>query len=527
MICQHCGQQHKPNIKFCPQTGKNLEVLSEAPTEQIFCQECGEKNLVGNAFCLECGAALQQTSMASSATDAVEYSSNNSATTILSEEEIVINNSQNVQRTPQLHSQTHFEKADAPSGKAKFKVKPFMFIMSLVPVAIMLFIASIFALGVKEEPYILEDFFGSEVETLLDKNEIEEELFYDFDSVTKYETEDFPLIPALIGLMHNNGYEFSGSETEDGDSVTEVRMVKFLFFLIVAPLIALFIGVLIFGLIGRFAKWTVQEGVIVVTLVYTIFMAVIGVLSQYKLYVSMNEYGSKYELEINGSTPVVSLIVTGFVLSLVMSMLVLYPLLKRNTIPNTSSTVVGTIRVIYYAAFATLAVFIANILYALTTSHGPLEDLLEDMLYSSGGGIFDLLLTSVAAITSWGTSLGGTYHAFYSSYGDIENYNVSQEILTSKVILMAMAAIVLIAIGYLIAKKGPVTMQQMIIFAAVFTVIQLVFVNLTAIEISEVMDEDKNILSVNFEFLPILIGAFVLSFVGIFVGNLIRNKKEQ
>ncbi len=54
--CPHCGQNHPEGAKFCPVTGKLLEVEISAPR----CPSCGEAVEPGWVVCAYCGKPLQQ-----------------------------------------------------------------------------------------------------------------------------------------------------------------------------------------------------------------------------------------------------------------------------------------------------------------------------------------------------------------------------------------------------------------------------------------------------------------------------------
>jgi hypothetical protein len=48
MLCPYCGQEHPDDVKFCPATGRKLEIAS-------FCMHCGTKLQPGWTFCPACG----------------------------------------------------------------------------------------------------------------------------------------------------------------------------------------------------------------------------------------------------------------------------------------------------------------------------------------------------------------------------------------------------------------------------------------------------------------------------------------
>lgn len=64
MKCPHCGQEHPDNTKFCPETGKKIEITKESTSELIACtnpscDDYGKKILPADSrFCPTCGCKL-------------------------------------------------------------------------------------------------------------------------------------------------------------------------------------------------------------------------------------------------------------------------------------------------------------------------------------------------------------------------------------------------------------------------------------------------------------------------------------
>ena len=534
MNCPHCGQQHQDNIKFCPKTGQKMQQLTDPYTNKNFCIECGTANNENHAFCNKCGENLQvqqhelvgQTTILDSDihNDVAAFSTQTPTTTNELQKEYTQLNAplRNVQQSASTVNDSFNGAVNNKLLKAK--AKPLMLISALIPVVLTLLIGFLLALGLKEDMSILDEIFDSEFEMLLDGDQLKEDYEDQIEESVSIKVEDFPLVSMVVSLMHNNSYMFTEKDSLDNSEYG--ISVKAFFFLLIIPFISLIIGSFIFGVIGKFAKWKVQHGVIVISLVYTVFMAIISILSQYKLSIQISEDGDRYTSELIGSTPILSSIITAFALSVFVSLLIIYPLLKKNTISHSSRSIYETIRVAYYAALATVFVFIANIIYSMSAVTNELEDLIELILPSAGEGIYSLLLNIVSTIAGWGTSLFGSYTAENIPYADSDSLNVGKELFDNGVILMVITAIILIVIGYLVAKKTNVTVQQMLTFSVFFTVIQLLFVYLTAIEILDISDGDTNIQALRFEYMNILMGSFVLSFVGIFVGKILGSKKR-
>ena len=59
MKCPHCGDEHKEDAKFCPKTGKLLDLRS-------FCPHCHAAILDQSVFCPACGNPIQQDSLSNS-----------------------------------------------------------------------------------------------------------------------------------------------------------------------------------------------------------------------------------------------------------------------------------------------------------------------------------------------------------------------------------------------------------------------------------------------------------------------------
>ena len=64
MKCPHCGQEHPDNTKFCPETGKKIEINKEITSELIACtnpscDDYDKKILPADSrFCPTCGCKL-------------------------------------------------------------------------------------------------------------------------------------------------------------------------------------------------------------------------------------------------------------------------------------------------------------------------------------------------------------------------------------------------------------------------------------------------------------------------------------
>lgn len=66
-ICDNCGTELSPEVKFCPYCGKAVEVKEEKPSFN-FCPSCGSQLDQGQKFCPNCGFNLSPSGSAGSTT---------------------------------------------------------------------------------------------------------------------------------------------------------------------------------------------------------------------------------------------------------------------------------------------------------------------------------------------------------------------------------------------------------------------------------------------------------------------------
>lgn len=503
MNCPHCGQQHEKFATFCPNTGLKIELNEQhnhTYKTQEFCVECGTPNKDAYTYCKKCGVNMQVVEKKKGKLDQIIGQSFSTIPDVASTIKEQVTKEAIAYKTKEII--------------ATAKSKPIMLVAAIIPVILSLIFAFIIAGKVEDKPGIVYELYEFNLEDYLDESELEEQVEYEYGDEADVHIEKFPLVSSVVGAMNNGTFEITMKSSEDDDN--EKESYRAAFFLLIFPILALIIGSIVYGVLAKKNNWHLQHGVIFITGTYTIFMAIIAFLSRYNFSVEYEYYDTeKYELLTSFS--IFGLVGTGFILSLLTSFGVIYFMLNYQLIIKSTNEKVQTVQLAFYAIAATTAGIVVHTLFAILTSNKEFDE------FSSQVG--STLMKWGIASASWGTSLFGSFNITEKYRDDKDSMNIGKDIFADKIILVIITLAILVGIGYFVATKVTLNVQQMAIYAVFFTLIQIVYVNLARMQAIDQSGRNTRVATIGFDFMPVIIGALILSFVGMYAGQLIKSKR--
>ena len=292
MICPHCQQEHSEHAKFCPTTGKKIEVMSPkvaSNNSEEFCVNCGYVNKPGFKFCGNCGAqnVKERTSSVASSNE-VETTGTQTVAPIIESTQTVatqtpaatptvaeptLETTPTVQQTSaptpttvETQSQqkvaaadvaatvkAQFNKADIKGNVKKYiekvKATPLMVFPAILTV-VLLFIASFYYSDRFESNILItEDLVDFNLHYLLDEDNVKKQLKDDFGSDAKIHTESFPLVSTTALNMNQVPFNIEVVDGEDRDK--EGHSLNVYFIMLSTPIICIVIGSILYGILAH------------------------------------------------------------------------------------------------------------------------------------------------------------------------------------------------------------------------------------------------------------------------------------
>ena len=514
MNCPHCGQQHPQFAAFCPQTGiklQNAEAQNLTYKTQDFCVECGTPNKEGYTFCKSCGTNLQSTVVKKGSLDQLIGQSISSLPNVASTIKEQVTKEAITDKTKEII--------------ATAKAKPMMLVAAIIPIVLTLLFAFFISGKIKDNSDLIDEIADFNFSSFFDEDDIKD-MFEDGYDDYKIDAESFPMVSTVVGLMHNGKYTIQASDSIEDDEGGST--FKLTYFLLILPILSIIIGAIVYGVLAKKHNWSLQHGVIFITAAYTIFMVIIAFFSRFNISVSYVDYyeGGKGKAEISGTFPFFSLVVAGFVLSFILSFGVIYFMLNRQTIFKVVNQKVSVAQLAFYAIATTAVGIVVQVIISTLLATKEFKQLIEEIFYDETSNIVSFLIKISTAAASWGVSLFGTFEMTEFEGRSSDSENIGEEIFTNKVFLIIITLAILVTIGYLVAKHVNLSIQQMVIYAVIFALLQIVFVAFTGIEVYEFEGRSKEGGSIGFSYMPVVIGAFVLSFAGMYGGQFLKNNKK-
>jgi hypothetical protein len=539
MICPHCQQEHLDHIKFCPTTGKKVEAVSpeNSPTNSgEFCVNCGSVNKQGYKFCGSCGAQNPANEVVSTTTTSNEVvstvtppnavTSNETAPiSVPSTPSSATPNEQPAAASPDVASMVKEQLAKSDiKGKSKqfiekVKATPLMLFPAILTVVLLLASAFFYADKIESNTDLFEDFLDFDLEYLLDEDLLKAELEDEDGDDVKIDSESFPLVSTTALLMNNVPFNFEVADS-NYDEIDKIS-IKLLFVLLIFPILFIAIGSVVYGVLAKKNNWSIRDGVISFAVIYTVFMGIMAFIGKYKLSVKYEEYDEVYKTTISINPSIFTAMFNGLLLSAIISFVVIYITYYGKNVFKQLQTENIYAKFTVYAVGATFTGIIVNILLAMVALKEQLEEFSMEIASIGLPETLDTALKVTLGLGGWGTSLFGNFAATEIYSGDVHSESLS-ELLLSKVLLVIITIAILVAVGYFLSEKTNITVQQMAIFAAIFTAVQIVYMYFFNIKLEYIEGSDSEGMKMGITYMSGIIGSFILAFAGAYGGSYLR-----
>ena len=507
MKCHQCNQQHPLYHGYCPHLGKHIDEETRKKytyTHVTFCENCGHKNKQDYTYCPGCGHMQLKVEKVESAPEKIIPTQ--------------------IKQSP-VQAAVPIIGASKPNVEPAIKdevesveTSPFMFIPAFIPILLLLLMAFMFSDTLKKNVDVVEDLLRFDVGTLLEEETLEE---YDVNA----DIPKFPLIETQILLMNNNSLDFTFSNGYENYNLE----MKIFYVLLVLPMLFIAIAGVFYGLLAKRNKWGVRTGVYSITAVYTISMVALAFLGQYELSFS---YDGNDEVFITLSPSVLETVLNAFIVSLIMSFVTVYITYYGK---RTFAKIQSEMAIVKYAFFAIMATMIGmftNLMISFVTIKDKVDDLSAVFWFFELPDTIVRILTVTLGMLGWGTSYFGEVSFNDGSFGANFVDSGIKALMPSKIVLVGITVLILVGVGYFLAKYSYVSFVDILVIAALFAGIQLLVTYAFGISMSAYMDGEVDAdFYLGFTYSSIAIGSFLTAFGSIFVGtlfskNVVGNEKE-
>lgn len=508
MQCNYCGQQHSSHFVYCPNTSNliddsNAKSYTYSTTE--FCVNCGTKNELGYSYCVKCGHS-----------NLMKVQKNNISTSTVK----ILN---------KVHINTDNIKSTSVESLNYIKRNKLM----IVPILISMIIMILGAFWIKSSALsaISDELGYFEEETIvfaaLLKPEMLEEMVYDEFGVD-VDVPNFTSFPIMMALIHNVDLDFHMTVGAMGEQEGIKVSLKNIFTgLLLIPIIALFIGGIVYGRMALKNNWPIYKGILYSVLSYTVVMSILAIFARVSFNQSVDPYYTAASLKINLSTSFIDILLTSIILStLVFGSAALTFYFGKSIFSNT----IAQSKVVIYAfsaLVATIVGLIINYIYSLLF-------IMEDFM-RYGPDIPHFIMAMYTSIATWLMSILGqfqignghetySYRALFNGRGNevmIDMFG-SDMLFHNMLFLFLIAIIIIAAVGYFVYQVHQLNVRDIAIFGLLFTVIQLFMVNGFSITVGIDYLFDYNSITIGFELVSTCIFAFIISFVSFYGGGYLR-----
>lgn len=533
MICPHCHENHLDESKFCPNTGKKIEIVTLDNAQHIhraYCVNCGSVNLPGFKFCGRCGAQHVQ-GVPAIETASFESESTETQTTAQINESIQISTSTEIHSQQQAPASSDVAPAvNAQVNKAgikgyvknyieKVKVTPLMIFPAVLTVVLLFAAAVYYADRFESNIHIMEDLVNLNLHHLLDEDNVKKELKNDFGSDAKIHTESFPLVSTTALIMNHVPFLIEVVDGEERDK--EARSVNVLLRMLLIPIVCLVIGSIVYGVLAKRNNWKIRDGVISFAVIYTVFMAFMALLGNYNMTVKYKEYGEVYKNSISIDPSIFTAMFNGLLLSLIISFVVIYITYYGKNVYKQLQLENMYTKFTIYAVSATGVGIIVHILLAVVTLKDQVAEFSNHITYVGLPLMLDNTLKVILGLGGWGSSYFGDFSITQFYLGKQDSESLSEYVL-SKVFLVIITLAILVAVGYLLTKVSNITYKEMAIFAVIFAAVQIVYMYFFTINIEITRNNQFINTTMSISYLSGTIGSFVIAFAGVFGGSYLR-----
>ena len=536
MKCVHCDNQHPSYFSYCPNTSNIIDAtLAEKYTYHTmeFCSSCGGKNTGESSFCSSCGITLLKREQRKTTIDKLL----NQGLSNIPLKKVNVGkhlNTENIKTASKVN--VDYIK------KNKLILAPILISIGLT-ILLAFFIYNTINSNLKDVAQLVGE---DEIGMLLDAKMLENLIYEETDA--KVNIPDFPIYSTIIMMIHGVDYTFEGRMfAEEGGEETSFAIDNILYGLLIIPLLALTIGAVIYGILAKKHGWSFWKGIGYSTAVYTLFLLIMSFVARYRVDVSFKDYyDGLIVLDAKIVPSILDLLVSGAVLAtLVYSFVGYISYHGKSTITKLSSD----LKYIQYAMYMMAATVVGLIIHYV---QGVV--VFKKEMENFGYGMFDYMdvipdslsyiMGGYLGTTNWLLSLFSKIQIGVSSlnYSEVESYkwylNSGGEkffakefqdytLLVSPVFLIILAAVILGGVGYLLYSRHQLDYIEIAILSGIFTLIQCIILYFSNIEITgNVADEDGRTI-LQFALLNTVLGAFILSYISVYLGGFLRKSLNK
>lgn len=536
MKCVHCNEQHPSYFSYCPSTSNTIDAtLAEKYTYHTmeFCSSCGGKNTGESSFCSSCGTTFLKQEQRKTTIDKIL----NQGLSNIPLKKVNVGKHLNTE-TLKTASKLNVDYVK----KNKLILAPILVSIGLT-ILLTFFIYSAIESNLKEvAKFVGED----EIGMLLDAKMLEN-LIYE-ETGEKVNIPDFPIYSTIIMMIHGIDYTFEGSLfSEEEDEETSLAINNILYGLLIIPLLALTIGAVLYGILAKKHGWSFWKGIGYSTIMYTLFLLIMSFVARYSMDISFRDYyDGLIVLDAKLVPSILDLLISGAVLvTLVYSFIGYISYHGKSTLIKLSSD----LKYIEYAMYmmaATVAGLIIHYVQGVVVFKKEIE--------SFGYGIadyMDVIPDSLSYImggylgtTNWLLSLFGKVQIGASSfyYSEVESYkwylnsggekSFAKEfqdytLLVSPAFLIILAAVILGGVGYLLYSRHQLDYIEIAILSGIFALIQCIILYFANIEINGSLANESGETILQFALLNTVLGAFILSYISVYLGGFLRKSLNK
>lgn len=520
MNCQHCNQQHPLYYTYCPETSKSIDyslVRKYQYNVMEFCHSCGTKNEKGHLACTACGATQLH----------IEQKKNLFNKLL----ENKIPKMQNIQMPSA--KQINTEDIKAASKESINYIKGNKLILLPIFISFVIVLLSSFILK-----FTLVDFGkelideGDEAAIILgviDTSILEYAIEEEFD--LNVNLPNWASIPSYISAFHNVDLSFSASFGEDGDEEEVKGSIQNIFYgLLLIPFLALVAGGVVYGILAKRHHWPFFKGFIYSVIAYTGAMTIISLFARLSIKEKFEFFG-EYHFKIKASSSIVDMFLSSFLLvTIVFGGASLIAYYGKNILEQCSERA----KYVQYALFAT-AITVVGLLFNIVHSFIGIGSKTED-LNTLGRGLISLYTGTGNWMLSQFGKLSLTQFSdkeslrWYSgeNYTSLNEYFLNDDVLVLPTFLLTLLVIALIGgVGYTLYAVHRLEVKDVAIFAAFFTVLQLILVYFTSIKIEFYPSMLGESFEVSFSIINLIVCSFLLAFASFFGGGLLRKQLNK
>lgn len=520
MTCRHCHEQHPKYYTYCPKTDGIIEQepFKYTYATNDFCLSCGTKNEESGSFCSQCGSLTIKK---------VEQKA--TFNKVISETLKNVN-------IPNMGNMKGKEFKTFSKEKVNFfKNNPLFFVPIVVSILLLFLVTLVVKSSIldvatadldREETAIVKAIMN-------DPSELEDMIYEEFG--VRLSVPKILSLPSLVTVLHNVKAEWHvGVGAEYDQNSLNISMDNVLFGLMFIPIIALAIGGFIYGILARKNNWPLYQGIVYSTILYVIVMLVSSITSKFSTSIGQVETKGLFMIEATMKYSALDMILSATILSIVIfGFTAILTYFNKSIIEKLSYQV----KYVQYAMFSVvitcigLLINFSNIYFSLDKK--VLETETVAIFSSIYMGTWNWICTFFSKLHMNITIHGFTENITYSLFGNDRSevyqsyfYNSLFEgekfSLLPSFILVLITIVLISAAGYILYIVHRMNWKECLIFAGMFTALQLMIIYLVNFQLDFVASDNLVHFSFTFEMIVTALLVFIVTSASFAAGGFLR-----